>query len=71
MASPRKGESVHVPCRGCGKKFLDLTVVEGVHPLKCPACGRTTTARVRCKADACQVMTELTPGRDGGVPGPN
>lgn len=59
MASPRKGESVSVPCRACGKEFLKVSVVEGSHPLKCPACGRTTTARVKCKGDQCQITTEV------------
>jgi hypothetical protein len=70
MASPRRGDSVSVPCRGCGKEFLKVVVVEGAHPLKCPACGRTTTARVRCKGETCQVMTELAGGRNA-APGPN
>ncbi|HZN63476.1 MAG TPA: hypothetical protein VFC90_13815 [Planctomycetota bacterium] len=71
MTSPRKGESVSVPCRGCGKAFLKLEVAEGAHALKCAACGRSTTVRVKCKGEACLVMTELAPDRDPGAPGPN
>jgi hypothetical protein len=59
MAFPRRGESVSVPCRGCGKAFLKLNVADGAHPLKCSQCGRTTTARVKCKGELCQVTTEL------------
>jgi len=59
MVSLRKGETVSVPCRGCGKAFLQVTVVEGAFPLKCPQCGKTTTVRVKCKGESCQVMTEL------------
>ena len=64
MGSPRKGESVSVPCRACGRAFLKVTVVDGVQTLKCPACGRDTTARVKCKGEVCQVMTEKSPARD-------
>ena len=64
MGSPRKGESVSVPCRACGKEFLKVTVVEGALPLKCMSCGRTTTVRVKCKGESCQVMTELAKERD-------
>ena len=58
MASPRRGETVSVPCRVCGKAFLKVSVVEGVHPAGCTACGGTTTVRVKCKGEQCQVMTE-------------
>jgi len=68
MASPRKGESVAVPCRVCGKTFLRVSVVEGSHPLKCASCGRTTTVRVKCRGEVCMVMTEAASERDSGRP---
>jgi hypothetical protein len=70
MGFPRRGESVSVPCRACGKAFLKLNVTDGVHQLKCPQCGGATTARVKCKGESCQVMTELA-AREAGAPGPN
>jgi hypothetical protein len=71
MASPKRGESVSVPCRACGKSFLKVTMVEGSHPLKCPQCGRTTTAKVKFRGEACVVTTEAAPNGTGGPPGPN
>jgi hypothetical protein len=70
MASPRRGDAVSVPCRVCGRTFLKVTVVDGAHPLKCASCGRTTTVRIKCRGEACQVMTEAAPkGDPGRTPG--
>ena len=66
MASPRRGDAVSVPCRGCGRTFLKVTVVDGAHPLKCASCGRTTTVRIKCKGESCQVMTEAASRGDSG-----
>lgn len=71
MASPRRGEPVSVPCRACGRVFLKLTMAEGAHPLTCGACGRTTLVKIRCRGDACVVMTEATPPPDDGASGSN
>ncbi len=68
MASPRRGESVSVPCRGCGKTFLKVTVEEGSQQVKCATCGRTTTVRVKCKGESCQVLTEAARDKDSGAP---
>ena len=66
MAPPRRGESVSVPCRVCGKTFLKVTVAEGSHPVSCASCGKTTTVRVKCKGEVCQVTTEPAKDSDAG-----
>jgi len=54
----RRGAIVSVPCRGCGRTFHKLTVLQGVYEFKCSACGKTTRVRIRAWGEIHRVFTE-------------
>ena len=43
----KAGSRVSIPCRVCGKQWIPFVVQVGLHPVRCPACGRTTDVIVR------------------------
>lgn len=57
----RRGDTVPIPCRSCGKQLLSFVVKEGNHTLTCPACKGATRIEVTCLGEACRIRTATPP----------